>query len=341
MDYGRIIVHSFEITWKYRALWLFGILFALAGGGGGSNVNYSFGRSDVRGLPGVTLPRMPEFDQRTILEIAAIATCVFLILFALLTILRIISRGALIGLVHELERREIEPRFRPGWDLGTERFVPLLGIALLVNIPLGLISVGLVIMAALPMLGSVMPWISSGGGRIPDQARGIFLTGFFASFGLLCCVGLLLFVLYLAIRPIYEFAVRACVISGMGVVASLGEGYRKVRANVGNVAILYFLIIALGIAFGLLMIPVTLLLIGVPAVLGISALVVTNSLAPAIVVGVILGIPVIILLIVIAGFYQAFENNIWTEGFLALEGQAPAAVPTAPLGPSAPQPAQG
>ena len=35
MDYGRILARAFEITRRYRALWLFGFLLAVIGGSGG------------------------------------------------------------------------------------------------------------------------------------------------------------------------------------------------------------------------------------------------------------------------------------------------------------------
>ena len=35
MDYGRILARAFEITRRYRALWLFGFLPAVTGSSGG------------------------------------------------------------------------------------------------------------------------------------------------------------------------------------------------------------------------------------------------------------------------------------------------------------------
>ena len=37
MDHMKVLRRSFEITWRYRVLWVFGILLALTSGGGGGN----------------------------------------------------------------------------------------------------------------------------------------------------------------------------------------------------------------------------------------------------------------------------------------------------------------
>ena len=36
MDHTRILGRALRITWRYRALWVFGIILALVSGGGGT-----------------------------------------------------------------------------------------------------------------------------------------------------------------------------------------------------------------------------------------------------------------------------------------------------------------
>ena len=46
-DIGKILSRAWQILWKYKVLWIFGLLLALSGAGGGggsgggSNSNYS------------------------------------------------------------------------------------------------------------------------------------------------------------------------------------------------------------------------------------------------------------------------------------------------------------
>src|SRR5258708_2993613 len=49
MNHGKILARAWTLVWHSRALWLFGFLFALAGGGG----SFSCPQSGSRGAAGV------------------------------------------------------------------------------------------------------------------------------------------------------------------------------------------------------------------------------------------------------------------------------------------------
>lgn len=319
MDYSRLLTRAFEITRTYRALWLFGVLLALFGGGGGGFDFGNFGTGGGGGQRGGEgFPTLPTIAEQTILLIVVIVACIVIIWLLLSIILRFVSRAALIGLVQELEASQTTPTVRRGFSIGFARFWSLLGIALMVNIPLFIVSFALIVVAALPLIGSLLPLISSGARRAPGEIVGLALTGMFASIALLCCVVLFLILVGLVIRPFYEFFVRACVIRKGGALDSIREGYRIVRANPGNVAVLYILVIAMGIGFGLLMIPVALVLIGIPAGAAFVVYLVANSIGAAIGVGALIGIPMLLLMLFISGLYHVFESAVWTEGYLAV-----------------------
>ncbi len=331
MDYGKLLSRSFEVTFKYRVLWVFGFLLALFGGGGGGNFNfgnYTVGGGNGSGNRGSTggnvFPTLPsEFWQTFSLVIAGIL-CLILILFLLSIVLRFVSRGALIGLVRELESNATTPTVRRGFSIGASRFWQLLGIALTINIPLFIISVALILVAALPIIASIMPMISAG--RSFDEIGGVFLGGMFGSILLLCCAGIFLWAVALVIRPFYEFIVRECVVQKRGVLDSIRAGYRMVRANLGNVAVLYVLIIGIGIGFGIVMFFVGLFLIGIPTAAAVLVGVAAQSVGPAVIVGLIFGIPMLLVLLFISGLFQAFESTLWTEGYLALTAPKPPAI---------------
>ncbi len=138
------------------------------------------------------------------------------------------------------------------------------------------------------------------------------------SIGLICCAVLCLIVVTLIIRPFFEFIVRICVIEKRGVFDSIREGFRMVRANRGNVAILYLLIIGVGIGFGILMIPIGLVLIIIPAGIGFAIYFATQAVTTAVIVGFLIAIPFILAIIFINGLFLAFESSVWTEGYLAI-----------------------
>ena len=119
MDYGKLLTRAFEITFKHRALWVFGILFALFGGSKSSSPGFGFS-SGARGNRNIDemVPTMPRFDQQTIVILIATITIFILVWFLLMLILRFVTRGALIGLVNDLETREKIQTVRAGFEIG-------------------------------------------------------------------------------------------------------------------------------------------------------------------------------------------------------------------------------
>jgi hypothetical protein len=322
MDYGKLLTRAFEITRTYRALWLFGVLLALFGGEGGGNFNFgNFGGGD--GRPGTSpIPQVPEVTQQMILTIVLVLLCLALVWIILSIVLRFVSRAALIGLVQELEANGTTPTVGRGFSIGASRFWQLLGIALTINIPLAIFSLALILIAAAPMLAALIPMIQSG--RDPEQMVGVFVSGILGSLLMICCVVLLLIAISLIIRPFYEFFVRECVIQKRGVFDSIREGYRIVRANLGNVALLYGIAIGIGIGWGVLMFVVALVALAIVALPAIAAGAAADSIGVSIAVGVVIGIPLLILLLFINGLYRAFESTYWTEGYLAITAPKPA-----------------
>ena len=341
MDYGRLLSRSFEITRKYRALWLFGILLAIFGGSGGGSGNFgNFGNfggggGSGRGGGNGTLPTIPGPVWEIVAIVIAALVCILIIWIILSIVLRFISRGALIGLVQELEAAGTTPTVRRGFSIGRSRLWQLLGIALTINIPLFIVLIAILLVAALPALSAILPLISAG--RSPQQIGGVLVGSILGSVLLLCCAGIFLWIVALVIRPFYEFFMRECVIQKRGVFDSIREGYRQVRANLGNVAILYILIIGISIGYAILMIPIVLVLVGIALGTGIAVGFAAGATAgsfspivPAIIVGAIVAIPVLLVILFISGLYQVFESTLWTEGYLAITApKAPAVTESA------------
>jgi hypothetical protein len=318
MDYSRILTRSFEVIWKHRVLWLFGILLALVGGGsGGGSAQFGFpsvpSTNDGRnGTVPFTPPTLPPIDLQGLVPVIIAIGCGILLLIVVAIVLRFVCRGALIGLVNELESNQTLPAAGHGFRIGFSKLWSLLGIALLINLPLALLSLLLLGLAALPIVGAL---ISSGGRQ---GLEGIIAAGGIASLLVLCCVAFFLFLLQLVIYPFYEFMQRACVAGNRGAMDSIREGYGLVRKNLGGVFVFYILGIAIGIAFGILMIPVVLVLFVILFGAGVVAYFAANSITTAIVIGAIVAIPVFLILLFISGIYQAFVSTYWTEGYLAV-----------------------
>jgi hypothetical protein len=316
MDYGKIVTRAFEITRKHRALWVFGILLALFGGGGGGGSGGNFNiPGDVDDLP--QLPTLSSEAQQLIMVLVIALVCFVVVWLVLSIVLRFVSRAALIGLVQELEAEQKTPTVRRGFSIGAEHFWRLFGIALVINIPVAIISLVVIIIALLPLLMTLAPLIAAGRSA-PSELIAVALSGGVVSIVLICCAALFLLAVNLVIQPFYQFITRACVIQKIGVFDSIRAGYRIVRASLGKVAVLYILAIGIGIGFGLLMIPVVLILFGIAAGVGFAVYAVTQSVTPALVAAAVVGIPMFLILIFISGLYAAFESTYWTLGYRAV-----------------------
>ena len=63
MDFGKVITRAWEIIWKHKVLWIFGLLASCGTGGGGSSGG-SGGEGSGYDFGGGELPEIsPEFDQ--------------------------------------------------------------------------------------------------------------------------------------------------------------------------------------------------------------------------------------------------------------------------------------
>ena len=64
MHYTDLIQRAWKITWRYKVLWIFGILLALASGGGGSGGGGSSSGGGSGAFP--TLPSLQPFSTSLI-----------------------------------------------------------------------------------------------------------------------------------------------------------------------------------------------------------------------------------------------------------------------------------
>jgi len=137
MDIGQLFRRAWEITWKHKILWVFGLLIALASGaGGGSGSGYSLDGSEVR---------MPHGAVLALLIILALLVLVALIVLAT------IAQGALIDGARQAREKD-EVKGSEAWRWGTVRFWPLLGIGALMFVVVLILIIPLIAMVLLAVL---------------------------------------------------------------------------------------------------------------------------------------------------------------------------------------------
>ncbi|HRT31886.1 MAG TPA: hypothetical protein P5211_05715, partial [Anaerolineae bacterium] len=229
MDYGKIIQQAWNTTWRYKALWVFGILLALAsaGGGGGSNSGVRFGGMGNTGgewnLP--STPAWPGISTGLIVTTVA-ALCGFILVFTVLAALgRYISQTALIRMVDEYDetgkQRTVQEGFRIGWSRSAWRLFLLdLLVGLVIGVGLALIFV----VAAAPLL----VWVT--------QSDLLRTLGTVAAIGLILLAILFAIVVGTVVNTLLHFVRRFVILEGQGVFEALGAGATFVGKHLKDVA---------------------------------------------------------------------------------------------------------
>lgn len=323
MDIGRILTRSLEIAWRYKVLWVFGFIMALTGGGGGGNggsVNYSGSGRDFgfdRDAPG----RLPIPDSTLILAIVTALMCLLIVYLVLVLYLRFVARGALVSAVRGIENGAT-PTLGGAWREGQTYYLRLLGLGFLVNVPLLFLTFTLILLAVLPFIGTLMLASSRIGPGGPSSRDVLTLiSGMFGFIALLCAAILCIALVHLVVHPLYEFAVRAIVVEDKRTMEGLSQGWSRIRANLGQVIVLYIVLIGARIGWSMLTLALS-IPIGLAA-LGVVLLTAQSSILTAVALGLALGLPLIVLFIFLEGLFQVFESNVWTEGYLALTAPVP------------------
>jgi hypothetical protein len=334
MDQIKILKRALTITVNYRVLWVFGILLAIfAGGGGGGGNGGGSGSSGGNSTPGNGgnpnfnwqdpfngQNPFAELQKQLTPEIINIAigvaiglACLILVLTIIGTIVRYVSETALIRMVDQYEnsgeKLTIREGFRLGWSRAAWRMF-------LMDLLTGLVSLVIFLAALIIALLPLLVWLTK---STPLQVLGTVLA-----------VGLILLVVFatilaaLALGLVVFFARRVIALEDLGVIESLRRGYTLVKGRLGDIILMAVIMFGVGILWALLMIPVTLAIIVVAAVIaGLPALLVggitglfTQGVTPWIVAAIV-GAPIFLIVMIIpgsliGGWQQVFSSSAWT-----------------------------
>ncbi|MBL7062673.1 MAG: hypothetical protein ISS49_00510 [Anaerolineae bacterium] len=320
MDHIKILKRAWETTWRYRALWVFGIILALtAGGVRGSGPQATFGGGNGNGDGNFPPPGdfyVPEISAQIVgvliaLGVALACVAVFLIIAA--TIARYVAETALIRLVddHEEtgEQRSVREGFRMGWSRTAFR---LFLIKLLTGLPVALAFIPLFLLALAPLL----LWMT--------ESRVAGAVGTVATIGLFFLFVFLAIIVGMVLSLLMHFFRRACALEEVGVIEAIRQGYGIVRRHQKDLVVMWLIMVGLGLGWIIVMIPVTILLVLVGAVLGgfpalliggLASLVFEGA-APWILAGVV-GFPIFILVVAasalfLGGLMEVFKSSVWT-----------------------------
>ena len=262
IDPVKILQRAWYILWNYRALWIFGLILALAAG---SSVNGNNGmqfQEDNQSYEGPSFGSVQEAMDYFRGELNRLFTqgipeanitgealtaflwtvgafLVFMLLISIVvTIAYYVSASAVIRMVDEYENTGTKMTVREGFRIGWSRTAwRLFLINLIISLPAILFFIALMIGAASFFLSSV----NGNANLTPASLAGIFGLIFLGGF-----IVLLWSILFGLLRPFFG---RVAVLENAGVRESLRQGFAMVRENWKNIGLMWLVMIGLGIAW--------------------------------------------------------------------------------------------
>jgi len=317
MDHINVLKRAFSITWRYKALWVFGFFLALCGGGSGGsggNFNYSGNSGDFSDFGGPS--GMPNIDPDLVIALIVGFFCLIILLIIVSAVVLVVTRTAIIKMVQQVTKTE-SVTVREGLRLGWSRdawYIFLLG--LVIGIPFAIISIGLILVALLPLLFILI------------QNTGLTIVGIILTILAFLFVLFILTIVGAIISLFLEIAWRQIALDGRGVFASLGGAVGFIRRKLKDVFVIWLLMFGIGLAWVfvalIVILPVSLiaaaLVGGIPAVL---VYIISESVLGAAIAGVPLAVLVIVIISSFGnGLYLVYRSSVWTLAYLEMQGPA-------------------
>ncbi len=331
---GEILTKAWKITWKFKVLWIFGIL-ASCGENRGSNFNNSFGNNSGNTPSNLRPGDLPEplrtwlgtdwhntitaFLTRNLILLVFVAL-LFIAIIALFFYLGAIGKAGLIKGAQLADRGAEKLTFAELWDQGNAYFWRMLGLSLLVGLPI-LILLVIVIAIVLVSLAGLISSHSSG----ETIAQAIL-----GSLGILvpsvCCLA----IVSILIRLITEQAKTAMVVEDLGVIASLQRGWDVLRRNFMTIIVVSIILTVIGAIIGFI-VAIPLLIVVFPVMVGFFMTAsrsadVTASFTPLMIAGIcVLAYSPIAL--IMRGIELAYGQSALTLMYLRLTAPMPPEYP--------------
>jgi len=312
VDIGYVLRRAWEITWRHKALWLFGFLISLGtvgrrvGTGSGSRWEQLMGE-----LPPEVQRAVANFLRSPYCVVAVAALVLLgLIIGVGLALLGALGRVALVNQARAAEDRGVV-NLRAGWEVGRRQLWP----AFLIRLLLGLPAIMVALAGALPVAGTAL--VTAGQERPEVVVPGVFAAtlALFACLFPAICLAVLLSV---PLSVLQRLAVRACVLEGYSVRESIIRAWTVLREHLGPLALLWLILLGVGI--------------GVTIVLGLPlALVIMSLLAVALLTAFVSPLLFIALTLIIGlfgwlvgaaanGVVETFLSASWTLAYRELTG---------------------
>lgn len=303
-NFGEVLSRAWQIIWRHKVLWIFGIFAGCGRGGGGGNSggggNTGF-ETQPPDLPPQVL-RWLEILQENLVTFMAVAIGLICLLWLIGIFLGTIGRIGLIRGTSQADDGRENLIFGQLFSESLPYFWRVFGLSLLMALPF-------LVALAIAFAGLFAFILSASGGS--DEA----VLGLVAMVPFVIVCACILVPLMIVLGLIVRQAERAIVLENMPVFPALSRGWDLFRNNLGPVIVMAIILFIINLAVGFVIaIPVFLLVI--PTMFAFMMGEAPNwTLLAVMGVGLCLYIPVSLLL---NGIAIAFSESAWTLTYLRL-----------------------
>ena len=328
---GEVLSKAWRIIWKFKVLWIFGILAGCAGGNG-SRFNFngnSFGNNTNNGqLPQFMRPfanTRPDLLIQQILSgyagFIALGIVLLCVLWFVFFFLGVMGKTALIKGASKADLGVEKMSFGELWTESTPYFWRMFGLKLLVGLPFFLLFV--ILLVGLGFAGYASFTNGAQGGGLAAIIFG--LVGIFI--GVTCFIA----ILSIIVGMVVEQAQNAIVLEDLGIIQGLVRGWNVFKSAVLTIILMVIIMSVFGWIIGLIL-ALPFIAIAIPAAIGMAGAFAAKArglIALLVLAGCCL-IAYLPVLLVLSGILQAYTQTVWTLVYRRLTSQPAPAVVDAP-----------
>jgi hypothetical protein len=305
-NFGDVLTRAWQIIWKHKVLWIFGILASCGrggggGNGGGGNSGYDVSSGQPPDLPPQVL-RWFQTIEENLTTIIVVTLAIVCIIWIVAIFLSIIGKTGLIRGTAQVEGGAQALGFGELFSGSVRYFWRMFGLSFILGLPALIFIVAVI---AIVIVGA------AAAGNNAETAALSFLGMLPLIIGGFCVLVPVMFVLGMIFRQ----AENAVVLEDMRVIPALARGWEVFRKNLGPVILMAIILGVIGFVAGLV-IAIPFFVIVFPAMIAFMATG-AQSTAPLIFMGacLLLYVPVAW---VLQGIITAYTESAWTLTYLRL-----------------------
>lgn len=300
-NFGEVLTRAWQIIWKHKVLWIFGIFAGCGQGGGGNGGGNTGFETQGQELPPEVLRwfQIIEDNLATIIGVGLVLIC---LIWIIMIFLSTVGRIGLIRGTFQADGGAERLIFGQLFSECTPYFWRIFGLSLLVSLPI------VILIAALVAAGLALAIAVSSG----NDSSGIgFLAILPLIIGCFCLFIPVMFVIGMIVRQ----AERAIVLENLPVLPALSRGWEVFRNHLGPIILMAILLAVISLVIGFV-IAIPIFILVVPAVIAFAVRDAQNW-TPLIFMGIglCLYIPVSLLL---EGIMTAYIESAWTLTYMRL-----------------------